>query len=128
MLKKPDSVKSNDFKSKKWDELTKGRNFNDSDAPSLELLCQWYQVVQRCMDDMAVGDGVQVAYTNDMNDIKALPQLSTLKQASGEIRALNKQLGICDEVPKAEIKPKETKLYVIQANREKRSTRAARTG
>lgn len=50
-----------------------------------------------CMSDIDVGGGVQVAYQNDVGDIKALPQLSTMKQASAEIRQLNKQLGIDDE-------------------------------
>ena len=48
------------------------------------------------MDDIGANSGVQVAYQNDMGDIRALPQLSTMKQASAEIRALNKQLGIRD--------------------------------
>lgn len=127
-LRKPASVAANAFKSAKWDELVEGRDFTLADVPILELLCQWYAIVDRCMDDMDVNGEIQVAYSNDMNDIKALPQTGLLKQASAEIRALNKQLGICDgrdtqgaEKPKV----KETKLYVIQANREARSARAA---
>ena len=127
-LSKPPSVEASDFKSRKWDEITSGRKFTESDIPSLELLCQWHAIVSRCIEDMDIDGDVHVAYENKFEDIKAVPQIGVLKQASGEIRALNKQLGICDEVPEAEIKPKETKLYVIQANREKRSTRAARTG
>ena len=56
-------------------------------------------MVDKCMSDIDVGGGVQVAYQNDVGDIKALPQLSTMKQASAEIRQLNKQLGINDEPP-----------------------------
>lgn len=41
-LRKPPSVASNVFKSKKWDELTSGRTFSKSDIPTLEMLCQWY--------------------------------------------------------------------------------------
>ena len=52
-----------------------------------------------CMSDIDVGGGVQVAYQNDVGGIKALPQLSTMKQASAEIRQLNKQLGTDDEPP-----------------------------
>ncbi len=97
-LVKPPQVENDAFKSAKWDELTCGRSFAQSDAPALALLCQWYAVVERCMEDMDFGEDLpRIAYSNDMGDIKALPQLSTMKQASAEIRALNKQLGINDE-------------------------------
>lgn len=95
-LTKPASVSSDPWRSAKWDEIVAGRGFAQSDAPTLALLVSWYQVVEQCMDDIGSNGGVQVAYQNDMGDIKALPQLSTMKQASAEIRALNKQLGIDD--------------------------------
>ncbi|MBX9035042.1 P27 family phage terminase small subunit [Gordonibacter massiliensis (ex Traore et al. 2017)] len=126
-LDKPVSIFASEFKSRKWDELTEGRDFAQSDSPTLELLCQWHAIVARCMDDMDASGDVRVAYMNDMGDLKAMPQVGMLKQASAEIRALNKQLGINDEPEK---KPsgarKETALYVIQANREKRVARASR--
>jgi hypothetical protein len=84
------------YRSSKWDELTDGRDFRPSDVPALTLLVQWYQVVDQCIEDMSVGGGIQVAFSNDMGDIKALPQITTMKQASAEIRQLNKQLGIND--------------------------------
>lgn len=126
MLEKPPSIAKSSFKSAKWDELTAGRDFTASDIPTLELLCQWHAIAARCMEDMDVGGEIQVAYSNAMDDIKALPQIATMKQASAEIRALNKQLGIVDGKDTAETKPKkETKLYVIQANREARRAKAA---
>ena len=93
---KPPGVASDPFKSAKWDELTHGRKFPPSAAPALTLLVQWYAVVQRCIEDMDDVGG-QVAYQNDLGDLKALPQIATMKQASAEIRQLNKQLGINDE-------------------------------
>nr|DAE55120.1 MAG TPA: terminase small subunit [Caudoviricetes sp.] len=93
-LAKPANVESDAFRSAKWDELTSGRDFSQSDAPTLALLVSWYQVIEQCMDDIGANGGVQVAYQNDMGDIKALPQLSTMKQASAEIRALSRQLGL----------------------------------
>lgn len=39
---KPASVANNPFRSAKWDELTAGRDFAPSDAPTLALLCAWY--------------------------------------------------------------------------------------
>ena len=83
--------------SAKWDELCRGRAFKASDVPALTLLVQWYAVVERCISDMDVGDGLpQVAYENKMGDVKAVPMIQTMKQASAEIRQLNKQLGIVD--------------------------------
>ncbi len=96
MIEKPANVAADPFRSAKWDELVAGRDFAQPDAPALALLVSWYQVIERCMDDIGANGGVQVAYQNDMGDIMALPQLSTMKQASAEIRALNKQLGIDD--------------------------------
>ena len=93
---KPPSVANDPWRSAKWDEIVAGREFRPSDAPALTLLVQWYQVVDQCIEDMSVGGGVQVAYQNDMGDLKALPQISTMKQASAEIRQLNRQLGIND--------------------------------
>lgn len=95
-IQKPPSVASDPYRSDKWDELTEGRDFRQSDVPALTLLVQWYQVVDQCIEDMSVDGGIQVAFSNDMGDIKALPQITTMKQASAEIRALNKQLGIND--------------------------------
>lgn len=124
-LEKPDSVKKSEFKSKKWDEITEGRNFQSSDIPVLAMLCHWYEVIERCMADLDFGeDTVRVAYANDLGDIKAFPQLSTMKQASAEIRAINKQLGINDEAV-TETKPKETKLYAIQTLRKSKAARTA---
>lgn len=96
-LRKPPAIASDRYKSEKWDELTAGRDFGESDAPTLSLLCSWYQVIDKCMSDISTGDGVEVAYVNKLGDEKARPQLSTMKQASAEIRQLNKQLGISDQ-------------------------------
>ena len=123
-LTKPASIQASPFKSAKWDEITAGRDFKESDTPVIALLCSWYEVVEKCMSDIDVGGGVQVAYQNDIGDIKALPQLTTMKQASAEIRALNKQLGINDEATQS--KPtREVPLYVIQANRQSRAKNRA---
>lgn len=120
-LRKPANVANDQFRSEKWDELTAGREFSQADTPTLVLLVSWYQVIEQCMDDIGANGGVQVAYQNDMGDIKALPQLSTMKQASAEIRALNKQLGISDghDVAQHAEQPEhgETFLKLIQDKR-----------
>lgn len=126
MIKKPPSIANDSFKSSKWDEITAGRKFEESDIPTLVLLVQWHAVVQKCIDDLdAFGE---VVYENKIGDIKSLPQLSSMKQASAEIRALNKQLGINDEVAPQEKKNNITRLSVIAGNRTKRSARAKNTG
>ena len=94
-LAKPPGIESDAFKSAKWDEITAGRDFAPSDAPTLALLCQWHKVAQQAMDELD-SFGSQTAYQNDMGDLKSFPQIGTLKTCSAEIRQLNKQLGICD--------------------------------
>ena len=126
-LAKPASISNNAFKSAKWDEITAGRNFKKTDVPTLTLLCQWYAVVEQCMFDITDGDEVQVAYSNSLGDIKACPQISTMKQASAEIRALNKQLGIVDGVDEKKEPRRDTPLFIIQ-NRQAKRARATASG
>lgn len=95
-LTKPKSVREDPYRNRKWNELVRGREFRPSDVPALTLLVQWYQVVDKCIEDMGTGGGIEVAYENKVGDVRALPQIATMKQASAEIRALNKQLGITD--------------------------------
>ena len=120
-VEKPASVAASPFKSAKWDEVTSGREFRPCDAPVLAMLCQWYEVVDKCMADMDAGDGISVAYMNDMGDLKALPQVGMMKQASAEIRALNKQLGIDDEAPAAPQQGRVVKLDVIRQARQSKA-------
>lgn len=119
-MKKPADIASNEVKSRVWDEVTKDRSFRESDIPTLRILCTWHAIAEQCMADMDVDGEIHVAYSNAMDDIKALPQIATLKQASAEIRAINKQLSIKDE-PVAE--KKETVLHVIQGKRKDRVAR-----
>lgn len=127
-LKKPPSVKRSKIQSAKWDELTKDREFQESDIPTLSLLCSWHEVIDRCNEDLYFeGEGMRVAYATALDEIKELPQIGTMKKASAEIRSLNKQLGINDEV-----KPKQDKkasvISVIATNRKNRSAKAKATG
>ena len=95
-LRKPASIEADPFKSAKWDELTSGRGYAEKDVPALSLLCQWYKIAETAMDELDSFGG-QTAYSNDVGDLRAFPQIGTLKTASAEIRQLNKQLGINDE-------------------------------
>lgn len=46
---KPRSISEDPFKSAKWDELTAGRVFLQSDIPALEILCQWHAIANQCI-------------------------------------------------------------------------------
>ena len=124
-IRKPPQIAASPELSAKWDELTEGREFSAKDAPTLALLCSWHAVMDRCIEDITVGDGVQVAYSNAMDDIKELPQIGTMKKASAEIRALSKQLGIeeADGTPK---KGKVTPIALVAGRRADRKSGAAR--
>lgn len=124
-LRKPAAVESDPFKSAKWDELTSGRAFSQSDAPTLALLCQWHKIAEQAMDELD-GFGGETAYSNDMNDLKAFPQISTLKTASAEIRQLNKQLGIIDTVPAQQQAPTSDKGNILQLTIAKRAKKASK--
>lgn len=126
-LTKPKAVREDPYRNRKWNELVRGRDFQPSDVPALTLLVQWYQVADQCIEDMSVGGGVQVAYENKVGDIRALPQIGTMKQASAEIRALNKQLGIIDgheEGASDDSNGDAAILSLVQGNRAERRARA----
>lgn len=126
-LTKPASVENDAFKSAKWDEITAGREFHESDAPTLALLTQWYKIVQQAQDELD-NFGSNTAYTNEMGDLKAFPQIATLKTASGEIRQINKQLGICDTVEEAKPQSPLSTLEIIQNRRRKKCHVAEASG
>ena len=122
-LTKPPQVENDEFKSAKWDELTQGRAFRQSDAPTLALLCQWHKIAQLAQDELD-NFGEQTAYSNDMGDLKAFPQIGTLKTASAEIRQLNKQLGICDD-HEGEVGDSGKQGTVLRLVQERRAQRVA---
>lgn len=72
--------------------------------------------MRQCIEDRQDASG-QVAYANEMGDIRQLPQISTMKTASAEIRAFNKQLGICDghEEVQRDARPRESPCSTAHA-------------
>ena len=116
-LTKPPSVRNDPWRSRKWNEVVRGRDFSPSDAPTIALLVSWYQVAEECMDEISHDSGVQVCYQNDAGDIKAVPQLATMKQASAEIRALSRQLGISDQAGPAAQGAGASVLRLVQEDR-----------
>lgn len=111
ILEKPSSVADSPYRSAKWDELTEGREFSKSDVPLLALLCQWYEVNDTALEEIEMGGELQTAYTTNIGELKPLPQLATMARASGEIRALSKQLGligngaVIEEKPRVKVTP-----------------------
>ena len=126
VLEKPPGIENDQFKSAKWGEITAGRDFAPSDAPTLALLCQWHKVAQQAMDELD-NFGSQTAYQNDMGDLKAFPQIETLKKCSNEIRQLNKQLGICDSHEKEEVASGKRPATVLSIVTSKRAERRSGT-
>lgn len=125
MLEKPPRIANDPYRSAKWDEICAGRKFTQADAPVIATLCQWYRVLDTAIDEMDSFGG-QTAYTNDTNDLKAMPQIATMKTASAEIRQLNKQLGICDTREEDDTGGNaDNVLTLFDANRKTRSARAA---
>lgn len=124
-LTKPPAIKNDAFKSQKWDEITHGRTFTQADAPMLSLLCQWYAIAEQCIADM--DDIGQLIYENKLEDVKAIPQIDIMKKATGEIRQLNKQLGILDSEHENETVRTVNSDKIIQftAKRKDRRSRAA---
>ncbi len=128
-LEKPASVARSPYKSAKWDEIVEGRNFTAANIPALTLLVQWYQVMDTAMDDMEAAGELQLVYENENGDIKPFPQVALMKQASAEIRALNKQLGINDEARgEAADGGKPGRITVFSCDRAQRRARAANQG
>lgn len=125
-LLKPKGVVADPWKSAKWDELCAGRNFSARDVPTLSLLVQWHAVAQRCIDDIDDAGG-RVAYQNDAGDLRSMPQIATMKQASAEIRQLNKQLGIASEAGGDKSSVSEATTLSLVSNRRK-ERRAEATG
>ena len=62
--------RSDAFKSAKWDELTAGRSFAQSDDPALSLLCQWYKIADAAQEELD-NFGGQTSYSNEVGDLKA---------------------------------------------------------
>ena len=122
-IEKPPAIAADPFKSAKWDELTAGRRFRAADASALALLCQWLKIADAATDEMESLGG-QTAYTADNGDLKPLPQVQTLKTASGEIRRLMAQLGLDSEEAKA-VTRGGSDFSVICGTRAERRARAA---
>lgn len=124
MLNKPESVARNKFRSEMWDEIVSEGGYTQADALIISLLCYWYEILETCMSEIDFGeDGLQVAYENNMKDIKEVPQIGTIKKATVEIRALERELAARKREPAA--RGDGAQLYVFQKNRQSRASGSA---
>ena len=127
-LKKPAYIAENPIMSEKWDEITKNPHLEEKHITAIEQLCFWYAVLRKCQEDITENGDIQVAYINKIDDIKAMPQMSSVKQASAEIRALNKQLGLLAEIEEERVEKKkeknDTPLTVIRGRRQRKANAA----
>lgn len=124
-LTKPQHIADDPIMSAKWDEITEAKDYAEKYATTIEELCFWYSVRRKCQDDITYDGGIQVAYQNNMGDVKAMPQLTTAKQASDQIRQLNKQLGINDEISEGANEKHEPVILKFANKRTERRARAA---
>lgn len=124
-LDAPKDIEQDPFKYKKWQEITGEREFTESETPFLCTLIEWYRIIQQCTDDMADAGG-HVAYQNDVGDIKALPQIAIMRQASAEIRQLNKLLGLSETGNKSTAKKSNSILKLVVQDRQNKRAQAGR--
>lgn len=93
MVDIPEIIAADPFKRQLWEALTKDCQVQPEAVGVLSTLIYWRAIQEQCMRDISGDDGqTHVAYVNDQGDVRAMPQLATLKQASTEIRALEKRL------------------------------------
>lgn len=104
----PGIIADSPFKINKWQELTNGAAVNPLAVPQLVMLVNWYAILEQCIRDISDGGETHVAYVNDHDDVKPMPQIAIMKQASSEIRALTKLLyeGDKDSPPLINAQPK----------------------
>lgn len=108
----PEIIADDEYKVSKWQELTNGAVVNPLAVPQLVMLVNWYAILEQCIRDISDGGETHVAYVNDHDDVKPMPQIAIMKQASSEIRALTKLLyeGDKDSPPLITTKPQQEKL------------------
>lgn len=92
MVNVPELVASDPSKRARWDAITAGCEVSPEAVPVICTLIYWYEIQDQCMRDITADDGIHVSYMNEMGDVKALPQIGVMKQASAEIRAIEKRL------------------------------------
>jgi phage terminase small subunit len=121
-MRKPRSVASDERLSEIWDGLVSAGAYDDSQGPALAMLCTWLAIAEKAVDEL-VAEGMSTSLVTDQGEERERPQMSTLKKASAEIRALQKQLGAAQPAPQkkeAEVTP----LALIQSRRKKRAAGA----
>ena len=132
-VSRPNDISADPALSEIWDSAAASGRFTDEDIPALRMLCQWSRVYAQCVADITRSDGTIGLTSFDCNgNQRAMPQLTVMKQASSEIRALNDQLGISPKYravpPSAPVEqPKSanaTLLKMVFADREAKERKA----
>lgn len=142
MLEMPQDVASDARMAETWRMLTAARDFTETDAPNLALLCFWHAVAKSAEDAMTRGKSVKVLDPVGYKPMKAKngrraimerphPAVTVLKQATAEIRALNDTLGISKKpglsAQKSADRPKPadgTLLSLVLGDRERKAKAA----
>ena len=109
-----------------WNDITSTYEFRPCDTEPLVMLCHWYAVAERLMEQMTRKDNVKAPIMQDKDgNPMPNPANSELARARREIESLSALLGIEPNATEKRKKAEVTKLEVIQQRRAER--RAAAT-
>ena len=107
-MRKPDSIAQSEALSARWDALVSTGRYSDSDAPLLEMLVRW----------LAIGDAVTEAMQDEDGELDPrIQDVTMLRQASAEVRSIERQLGDRAQAARPEQKGE---LALILGKREER--------
>lgn len=124
-LRKPRAIKDDIRRNSLWNEIVRGRKLPPAAASTVSMLVEWKLVAQSAVAEMDEAGGM-TAYQDEMGNLKALPQISTLKAASAEIRQLERMLDEMDTGGEEPERKQETSVLTLVANnRAQRRSRAS---
>ncbi len=118
----PNGIDTEDAKAV-WNELFENVHLHAAQVPQAVMLVTWELVARQCVSDITGNGDVQVAYSPDGAKLEQLPQVATLKQASAEIRALSKALGVDKQLATVANEGKSV-IQLVKADRDRKARRA----
>ena len=126
MLEMPEAVKNNEKEAAIWADLTASYEFRQCDREALRMLCHWYAVAERLIEQSTGKTGKKAPL---MQDDKGRPMPNPanreLALARGEIQSLCAMLGIEAGAIENKESAKVTTLEVLRARRAERVAKAA---
>lgn len=108
MLEIPQEFKDSDFLRAQWLEITQEGAYIEKDIPLIKLLCLQYEIIDRCKGDLSTTGTLQVAYSDAFDNLKAIPQVNVLNQATNTALKITKELEKRLQDRNAQTRPKHT--------------------